>query len=151
MPSIANPPYLMEAIAKNCKNFFELKVMGTINFYFAFALVMCLPKLKVLSLRCTMLKRDALIIILDGLQSLEVLNTSHCLLIEVQPPPFSRRIIKELDETILEKASCLLEFKICIKDSCIMYQRTKADEGLLGWYRYEEGLWKADGMSSLAL
>ncbi|GAV72508.1 IPP-2 domain-containing protein/F-box-like domain-containing protein [Cephalotus follicularis] len=151
MPSIANPAYLMEEIAKNCKNFCELKVMGPFDIYFASALVAYLPKLKVLSLRCSMLINDALILILDGLHNLEVLNISHCLLVEVQPPPAPRRVRTKLDQIILQKASHLREFLTCMKDSCIMCQRTKFDEGLMRWYKYEEGLWKADEVSTLAL
>ncbi|XP_021892209.1 F-box/LRR-repeat protein At3g48880 [Carica papaya] len=151
MPSIANPPYIMEEIANNCKNFSVLKVMGLFDKYFATTLTEYLPNLKVLSLRCSMLNRDALLIILDGLPNLEVLNISHCLLVESQPPPAQKRVIKEIDKTILEKASRLREFLTCMEDNCIMCQRTKTDEGLMRWYKYEEGLWKADEASCLAL
>ncbi|KAJ8771494.1 hypothetical protein K2173_026671 [Erythroxylum novogranatense] len=151
MPSIANPQYLMEQIGKNCNNFQELKVMGPFDILFASALVQYLPNLKVLSLRCSMLYKDALVIILDDLHRLEVLNISHCLLIDVQPPPIRKRVMTELDKTILEKASRLREFLTCMNNSCIMCQRTKNDEGLMRWYKYEEGLWKADEISSLAL
>lgn len=151
MPSIANPPYLIDEIARNCKNFSELKVMGPFDIFFASTLATYLPKLKVLSLRCSMLLKDALILILDGLESLEVLNISHCLLIEVPPPPAPRRVMRELDKTILEKASRLRKFLTCMEDSCIMCQRTRNDEGMMRWYKYEEGLWKEDEASSLAL
>ncbi|KAK4571676.1 hypothetical protein RGQ29_030191 [Quercus rubra] len=116
MPGIANPPYLMEEISKNCKNFRELKIMGPCDKFFASTLATYLPTLKVLSLRCSMLYKEALIIVLDSLPHLEVLNISHCLLIEVLPPPGPKKV------------------------------RTKIDEGLMRWYRYEEGLWKADEM-----
>ncbi|EEF51408.1 conserved hypothetical protein [Ricinus communis] len=151
MPSIANPPYLIEEIANNCRNFSELKIMGPFEIFFASTLAAYLPKLRVLSLRCSMLIKDALILILDSLQSLEVLNISHCLLIEVPAPPAPKRIIRELDHTILEKASRLREFLTCMDESCIMCQRTKSDEGLMRWYKYEEGLWKTDEVRSLAL
>lgn len=151
MPSIANPPYLMEEIANNCKKFSELKVMGPFDIFFAATIIMYLPKIRVLSLRCSMLVKDALISILDELQNLEVLNISHCLLIEIPPPPAPRRIMRELDHPILERASRLREFVTCMNDSCIMCQRTRNDEGIMRWYKYEEGLWKADEVSSLAL
>nr|XP_048326337.1 F-box/LRR-repeat protein At3g48880 isoform X2 [Ziziphus jujuba var. spinosa] len=144
MPSIANPPYLMEEISKNCKNFSELKIMGPCEILCASSIVTYLPKLKVLSLRCSMLLKDVLIILLDGLQHLEVLNISHCLLYEVSPPPAAKRLVRELDHFILERASRLRKFITCMKDTCIMCQRTKNDEGLMRWYKYEEGLWKAD-------
>ncbi|KAH7557611.1 hypothetical protein ACOSP7_027450 [Xanthoceras sorbifolium] len=151
MPCIANPPYIMEEISQHCKNFTELKVMGPFDIYFASTLSTYLPKLKVLSLRCSMLNKDALIIVLDGLSNLEVLNISHCVLIESQPPPAPKKIIRKLDHSILEKASRLREFLICMDDSCIMCQRTKDDEGLMRWYKYEEDIWKADEVRSLAL
>lgn len=151
MPTIANPPYLMEEISKNCKNFSKLKIMGPCNIFFASTLATYLPKLKVLSLRCSIVDKEALIFILDTLQHLEVLNISHCLLIEVLPPPASRRVVGEIDQSIRERASRLREFLTCTKDSCIMCKRTKNDDGQIRWYRYEEGLWKADEVSSLAL
>ncbi|GMJ14936.1 snc1-influencing plant E3 ligase reverse genetic screen 4 [Hibiscus trionum] len=151
MPSIANPSYLMEEIANNCKNFSELKVMGPFDNFFAATIIKYLPKIRVLSLRCSMLLKDALISILDNLQNLEVLNISHCLLIEIPPHPSPRRVMRELDQSIVEKASRLREFVTCMKDSCIMCRCTRNDEGLMRWYKYEEGLWKADEVSSLSL
>ncbi|KAJ1391066.1 Leucine-rich repeat domain superfamily [Sesbania bispinosa] len=125
MPSIANPPYLLEEISTHCKNFSELKIMGPCDIFFASSLA--------------------------ALQHLEVLNISHCVLVEALPPPQHKRIIKEIDQSIRQKASRLREFITCMEDSCIMCQRTRTDEGLVRWYKYEEGLWKADEVRSLAL
>ena len=151
MPSIANPPYLLDEISKHCKNFSELKIMGPCDIYFASSLAAFLPKLKVLSLRCSTLYKDALILILDSLEHLEVLNISHCILMEALPAPQHKRIVKEIDQTIHQKASRLREFITCMDDNCIMCQRTRTDEGLVRWYKYEEGMWKADEVRSLAL
>ncbi|PNT02066.1 hypothetical protein POPTR_015G139700v4 [Populus trichocarpa] len=151
MPSIVNSPRLVQAIATNCRKFSELKIMGPFDIYFASSLVTYLPTLKVLSLRCSMLYKDTLIFVLDNLCCLEVLNISHCLLIEVPPPPAPRRIVRQLDKTILEKASHLHDFLACMSDTCIMCQKTRNDEGLMRWYKYDEGLWKEDEVSSLAL
>ncbi|KAM7491628.1 hypothetical protein LguiA_034549 [Lonicera macranthoides] len=150
MPSIANPPYLMEEIAKNCKNFSELKIMGRCESFFASTLVTCLPNLKVLSLRCSLLFKDALIIILDGLKQLEVLNISHCLLVEVPPPPAHKKVLEQIDQSILDKASHLKKFLTCMDDSCDMCQRTRNDEGIMRWYKYDR-LWKVDEVRSLAV
>ncbi|XP_031287401.1 uncharacterized protein LOC116146134 [Pistacia vera] len=46
MPSIANPPYLIEEIALNFKNFSELKVMGPFDALFASTIAKFLPNLK---------------------------------------------------------------------------------------------------------
>ncbi|KAJ4949959.1 hypothetical protein NE237_026791 [Protea cynaroides] len=151
MPSIRCYSYIMEEIGRSCKNFRELKLMGPCDAVFASTLATWLPKLKVLSLRCSTLERDALILILDSLMHLEVLNISHCLLVEVPDPPAPRKILTELDETIIEKASRLREFYSCMDDSCIMCQRMKDDEGLIRWYKYEEWSWRVDEVSSLSL
>ncbi|KAI4351766.1 hypothetical protein L6164_006088 [Bauhinia variegata] len=150
MPSIGNPPYLLEEIAMNCTNFSELKIMGPCDMYFASSLSAFLPKLKVLSLRCSVLIKDVLILILDSLKHLEVLNISHCILVEILPPPQQKRAVR-IDESIRQKASRLRQFITCMEESCIMCQRTRNDEGLVRWYKYEEGLWKADEVVSLAL
>ena len=152
MPAIENTPYFLDEIATNCKNFSELKIMGPCNIFFASTLATYFPKLRVLSLRCSILYRDVLIFILDSLEHLEVLNISHCILMEgLLPPPQCKKIINEIDSTIRQKASRLREFITCMDDSCIMCQRTRADEGIVRWYKYEEGFWKVDEVKSLAL
>ncbi|XP_031275940.1 F-box/LRR-repeat protein At3g48880-like [Pistacia vera] len=153
MPSIVDPPYLIEERALNCKNFNELKVMGPFDVLFASMIAKFLPNLKALSLRCSMIVKDALMLILDDLPNLEVLNISHCLLIEAPllPSSMPEKIIRKLDKIILQKAAQLREFLTCTKHSCIMCQRTRSDEGFLRWYKYEEGLWKIDEARSLAL
>nr|XP_043616808.1 F-box/LRR-repeat protein At3g48880-like [Erigeron canadensis] len=151
MPSIASPRYIMEEISKNCKNFSKLKLMGPCDILFANALANCLPDLKVLSLRCSMIYKEALITILDRLKHLEVLNISHCIIIEVPPPPASRIVLDELDNSILEKASRIKDFLTCMNNDCVMCKRTRIDEGLLRWYKYEEGIWKEDEVKCLAI
>ncbi|KEH43726.1 putative F-box domain, leucine-rich repeat domain, L domain-containing protein [Medicago truncatula] len=151
MPTIENAPYFLDEIATNCKNFSELKIMGPCNIFFASILATYFPKLRVLSLRCSTLYRDVLIFILDSLEHLEVLNISHCILMEGLPPPHYKKIINEIDSTIRQKASRLREFITCMDDSCIMCQRTRTDEGIIRWYKYEEGFWKVDEVKSLAL
>lgn len=150
MPSISNPPYLIEEIAKSCKKFAELKIMGPCHNYFASTLAAFLPNLKILSIRCSMIFKDALDIILDDLKELEVLNISHCVLIENHPPS-PRRVLRQLDESILEKARRLRKFITCMNDSCITCQRTRYDEGLMRWYKYEADFWKVDEVKSLAI
>lgn len=151
MPSIANPPYIMEEISKHCNKFSELKIFGPCDILFVQTLIRYVPNLKVLSLRCSILHMDALLLILNGLKNLEVLNISHCYIVEDPPAPATRRVVDKLDDTIMEKGSRLRKFFTCRDDSCIMCQRTKDDEGLMRWYKYEEGLWKEDEVKSLAV
>ncbi|XP_031394860.1 F-box/LRR-repeat protein At3g48880 isoform X2 [Punica granatum] len=151
MPSITEPSYVMEEISLSCQNFSQLKIMGPFGMIFASSLTTYLPGLKVLSLQFSLVYKDALVHILDDLPQLEVLNISHCVLLEINPPPFPRRIIKHTHPVILSKASRLREFYYCTNEFCIMCQRARNDEGLMRWYKYEEGLWKSDAVKCLAL
>ncbi|KAL3521520.1 hypothetical protein ACH5RR_019669 [Cinchona calisaya] len=110
----------MEEIAKNCKRLSALKIMGPCDILFASTLAAFLPNLKVLSIRCSILVGDALIILLDGLQQLEVLNISHCLLIEVPPPPAPKKVLNQIGGSILQKASSLPNFITCMNQSRVM-------------------------------
>lgn len=77
VPDFSSPMKLMKAIGTNCKNFSELKLTCNLNVDYANAIVKYLPKLKVLSLRATIVfNKETLICILDGLNHLEVLNMS---------------------------------------------------------------------------
>ncbi|KEH31579.1 putative leucine-rich repeat domain, L domain-containing protein [Medicago truncatula] len=140
MPCTEYPGYVFEEITKHCKNFRELKVIAF------------LPNLKVLSLRCSGLSKEALILILDELKDLEVLNISHsCHVVPLPYPHEGYMFSSGIDPIIIEKGSRLLDFYTCMEESCIMCQRTKADDGLPRWFRYEDGIWKDDEISSLAL
>lgn len=153
MPSLQNPRYLIEEIGRHCKRFAELKVMGPCDIVFASTLAAFLPNLKVLSLRCSILFKDALLVLLEDLKDLEVLNISHCLLVESTPNTNHgpKRLVTELDMSILERACRLKKFLTCMSDTCIMCQRTRNDEGLIRWYKYEEDLWRVDEVSSLEI
>ncbi|XP_055826256.1 F-box/LRR-repeat protein At3g48880-like [Solanum dulcamara] len=133
MPSIEKPADVIKKIARNCKKFSELKIMGPCEMLFASTLVSFLPNLEVLSVRCTVLCKPALVIILEGLKKLKVLNISHCIITE-DPPPTPMKILTKLDKSILEEASRLHKFLTFMNDSYITWQRTRNDEGLMRWY-----------------
>ncbi|XP_037408817.1 F-box/LRR-repeat protein At3g48880-like isoform X1 [Triticum dicoccoides] len=150
MPTIGHPPYIMEGLANNCKNFKELKIMGSFDLLFASAVTTYLPKLKVLSLRCSKVTMGALQCVLNSLEHLEVLNISHCLLFEMATNG-RRQVIHELDNKALERASRLREFHHCQSRQCVACQRMMLDEGILRWYRYEDWFWRRDEVRSLDL
>lgn len=125
--------------------------MGSFDINFASALSTYLPELKVLSLRCSKLYKEALILVLEGLPNLQVLKISHCVLLETPAPPepAERIIVTQLDASILEKASRLREFRICMDDTCITCQRTKDNQALeRWWYGYEDDVWLAGAVHS---
>lgn len=80
------------------------------------------------SISYIVLSKPALIIILVGFKELEVLNISHCLIIE-DPPPAPMKVLTKLDELILEKAFRLHKFLTCMSDSCIISQRLEMMKG----------------------
>lgn len=149
MPSIAHPPYIMEEISRSCKNFTELKIMDAFNMQFAKSIVANVPNLKVLSLRCSKMSKEALMFILDSMNNLEVLNISHCILVEGPSAKAAKRAV--LDRSILEKASRLREFYHCQSRQCTTCQRMIADDGLIRWWKYEGPFWRHDEVSSLGL
>ncbi|TMX02422.1 hypothetical protein EJD97_021623 [Solanum chilense] len=100
--------------------------MGPCDMLFASTLASFFPNLEVLSLRCTVLSKPALAIILEELKKLKAVNIYHCIITEDHPLE-PMRILIELDESILEKASRLDKFLTCMSDSCIMCQRTLND------------------------
>ncbi|URE04108.1 F-box LRR-repeat protein [Musa troglodytarum] len=151
MPSIAHPPYIMEEISRSCKNFSQLKVMGTFDMHFASAIATNLQKLKVLSLRCSMITKEALLYILNRMDNLEVLNISHCLLLEALATSGRKQVRSELDPSILQKAARIREFFHCQSSSCTTCKRMIEDEGLMRWYRYEDWFWRRDEVSTLDL
>ncbi|CAD5171702.1 F-box/LRR-repeat protein At3g48880-like [Musa acuminata AAA Group] len=151
MPSIAHPPYIMEEISRSCKNFSQLKVMGTFDMHFASAIATNLQKLKVLSLRCSIITKEALLYILNRMDNLEVLNISHCLLLEALATSGRKQVRSELDQSILQKASRIREFFHCQSSSCTTCKRMIEDEGLMRWYRYEDWFWRRDEVSTLDL
>ncbi|CAA7023408.1 unnamed protein product [Microthlaspi erraticum] len=145
MPSMIEPENLFPSIKKNCKNLRELKVMGTIDLCFVKNLVKHLQQVKVLSLRCNSIHQDALLALFDGMKDLEVLNVCHCYIFvpEGTFPDWSK---------ILEKASQLKRVMSCFNpQTCDMCRRACEDEGMVRWYKCEEGLWKADELASLHL
>ncbi|XP_020580427.1 F-box/LRR-repeat protein At3g48880-like [Phalaenopsis equestris] len=166
MPSIAHPSYIMEEIRRSCKNFSHLKIMGTFDVDFAFSIATNLPNLRVLSLRCSILIREALLFILDCMDHLETLNISHCLLLDTPTTTTTttsssssssaavvgkKRVFRELDGSIRGKAARLREFFHCQSGSCVACERMSRDEGLMRWYKYEDWFWREDEVSSLAL
>ncbi|KAJ3682214.1 hypothetical protein LUZ60_014787 [Juncus effusus] len=152
MPTIAHPPYILQEISRSCPNFQELKIMGTFDLLFASSIISHLPHLKVLSLRCSRVMKDALIVLLTSVQDLECLNISHCLILEMVG---RKHEVRELDERVFKAGGFLKRFLVCEgkrKDGgCVMCERMVVDEGLMRWYRYEEDAWRYDEVASLDL
>lgn len=152
MPSITEPNPVMEEILQSCPNFTQLKIMGPFDMIIATSLAAYLPHLKALSLRCSLVQKEALLFILDKLPKLEVLNISHCVFVEILEFPVSRNFIRSVDPSIITKAGRIRKFLFCpVASVCAMCERARADEGLMRWYKYEKGLWKEDEWRCFAI
>ncbi|KAL5718409.1 hypothetical protein ACHQM5_011314 [Ranunculus cassubicifolius] len=150
MPSIRDPAYILEEISLNCKNFTQLKVMGTLDIMFATKIIKYVPKLKRLSLRCCKLNKDALIMIMENLECLEILNISHCLFVNERPFPGGKQLLRKVDTDVFVIAARLHNFYTCQDKLCVVCSQMMTDEGCLRWYRCEEGEWRKDEICSFS-
>lgn len=149
VPYLSAPFDVMEAIGTFCKNLTELKLLCFFNLDFAIALSKNAPKLKVLSLRGTMVHNKALDYILDNFEHLEVLNISHCLFKHINDSAVCFTLYRDLDRSIGKKGLRLKEFLTCQKDSCILCKRKPYDELSINWCEFQQRRWKDDEVSSL--
>ncbi|KAK7837810.1 f-box/lrr-repeat protein [Quercus suber] len=150
VPSVIAPFKIMEAIGSYCKSFSELKLQCFFNLNFAVPLTKNVPKLKVLSLRGTMVHNQAMIFILDNFKHLEVLNMCHCQMKEVYQYEVGFTLYREIDPPIIEKSSRLKKFLTCQRDTCNMCKWRPYNERVLDWAEFELKCWREDEVSSLA-
>ncbi|EEF51144.1 conserved hypothetical protein [Ricinus communis] len=144
------PHSILQTIGVNCTKLSELKVMSPFDHDFANTLFIYLPKLKVLSLRCSIVHKDALRLTLMLFDDLKVLNISHSLLVDLFPSEIPTTFKWDHDTSITEQASRLKTFLWCQNSYCIMCQRVLYDAGHPNWQEYE-GLWCEDEVSSFAI
>ncbi|KAG0473830.1 hypothetical protein HPP92_015687 [Vanilla planifolia] len=69
---------VLEQIRMNCPNFMGLHICGFFDEEDAQAIVRCLPRLKILVMSGSFVRRRDLMVILDGCKELEVLDVSMC-------------------------------------------------------------------------
>ncbi|XP_050229534.1 F-box/LRR-repeat protein At3g48880-like [Mercurialis annua] len=138
------PENILQTIGVYCTKLTELKVMSPFDHDFANTLFIYLPKLKVLSLRCTMVHKDALRLAFMLFDDLKVLNISHSLLVDLFPYEIPTMFRLEDDASMAEQASRLTTFLSCQSTACVMCQRVYNDAGRPNWQEYQEGLWRED-------
>ncbi|CAA7023133.1 unnamed protein product [Microthlaspi erraticum] len=110
-----------QLIGENCINLTNLKLSGYVDEHVAMKLVLYLPKLKRLSMRCSTIENIKIISfhITSGLQNLAILNLSHCCFIDsVTDPIFFGRVLEDsLIKTFTQKIDT---FIMCSKVSCLV-------------------------------
>ncbi|XP_010540757.1 PREDICTED: F-box/LRR-repeat protein At3g48880-like isoform X2 [Tarenaya hassleriana] len=93
-PSICSPTSVMKFLGEHCQNFTKLKMIHTFDYSCAEAVVNLLPNLKVLSLRSSIVYKDALYHLVEHAPSLLALNVAHCLVFELDELPTYREIFE---------------------------------------------------------
>ncbi|PON86443.1 F-box domain containing protein [Trema orientale] len=151
VPCAYAPCSMMRAIGAFCKNFCELKIMCPFDIDFAHSIVSQAPQLKVLSLRCAVVFKEALLYLLENLKHLKVLNLTHCLLVSDTQEAGFLVVYREIDEEISENVSHLKQLLTCKKISCSMCKIAVDQEDFLKWYDYDEGNWRVDEIPSLTV
>ncbi|KAG0467091.1 hypothetical protein HPP92_018671 [Vanilla planifolia] len=89
---------ILEQVRLNCPNFIGLHLCGFFDNREAHAIVRCLPKLKILVLSASYLRKEDVVAILDGCTELEVVDVSSCRGFDA-------------DREILKKASGIKKFE----------------------------------------
>lgn len=139
---------MMKLIGKNLKNLLNLKILFQhLDKKCATIIVRYLPKLKTLSLKGSIIQREAIELILDNLEDLEELNLTHCYMDVRGNYPQYVQIVHPIYETIIQKASRLKKFYVCRTYNCVICNREyyPPERALLRW----QELWRTDEIRSL--
>ncbi|KAK8919375.1 hypothetical protein KSP39_PZI021252 [Platanthera zijinensis] len=108
---------ILEQIRLFCPNFCELNLCGFFNGRDAEAVIRCLPRLKTLLMSASFLRRDELLVILEGCKELAELDVSRCRGLDV-------------DDGILKRAAKMIRF------SC---EGCKPDDNYgVNYYNYDD-------------
>lgn len=140
---------MVKFIGVHCKNFSELKVLWPFMVDLAKAIAASIPNLKVLSLQCILVEKEAFVYILNNMKNLEMLNLCHCLIVdEGLPRPGYAYVARALDNSKIERASRMKKFLFCDADSCRIGQLMFVTGVSSGWSDF--GIWPRDTVSALA-
>ncbi|KAJ7952346.1 F-box/LRR-repeat protein [Quillaja saponaria] len=153
VPCVICPYYMVEAIGKSCRNFYQLKVLCPFDMEFAEALIKHIPKLKILSLRCSLVYTEAINRILKSLEHLEVLNLSHSIFVGEPDQGAETRMQtqKDCDIAALLDVSRLKRVITCKREACLLCKHKLDDFHVGGWCcKFQEAIWREDEVTSLA-
>ncbi|XP_062119554.1 F-box/LRR-repeat protein At3g48880-like [Humulus lupulus] len=151
VPCVYSPCNMMKSIGAYCNNFSEIKIMCPVDSDFALSIASHTPNLKVLSLRCTVVFKQALLILLKKLNKLEVLNLAHSLMVCDTREPGFLLVFEEIDDEIIKNTKHVKTLITCQKNACPMCRVAVDQEDFLKWYNYEEENWKLDEIPSLTV
>ncbi|CAL9232490.1 unnamed protein product [Arabidopsis halleri] len=101
-------------VGENCSNLTNFKYLGYLQNTNVEQIVMYLPNLKRLSLRCSFIRTTGLISLITGLQNLTVLNLSHCIYLGMVPDTVPDDYFVQAPTQKLEKfITCTQDCRIC--------------------------------------
>lgn len=147
--------HLVKLIGENCPNLKGFKFMTELDEELADSIIAYLPGLKVLSIRGTTIRKNALELLMSEMQNLEVLNLMHSLLIHWLPFSITATYIcSDADSIINERFKRPATFLSCHKNKCpnclFKYWYGECNELDLTWCEYDEDVWRVDEISSLS-
>ncbi|KAG7557462.1 F-box-like domain superfamily [Arabidopsis suecica] len=133
-------PYTFEfrVVGENCSNLNNLKIMGYLDNKDAVEIVRYLQSLKRLSLRCSSVYLEGVLLLIRGLGNLAILNLTHCQYFRcnsITINNFVQAVTQKLDKLI-----------ICSKNDCKVCKDRPAMFGLDALY---EKYWRNDEIKEL--
>ncbi|XP_010530408.1 PREDICTED: F-box/LRR-repeat protein At3g48880-like [Tarenaya hassleriana] len=148
LPAFSRPECMIMVIGENCRRFSKLRFTCPFSIEMANAIRAYLPNLKSLSLRSSLVDKEALTILLNGDTKLEVLNLSHCVFRDILRSSFENfYFYRELQPSIIRKASKIKTFLHCNNNSeCRLCQSLPKAE-----FEYREQVWREDEVTELAM
>ncbi|XP_010540769.1 PREDICTED: F-box/LRR-repeat protein At3g48880 [Tarenaya hassleriana] len=141
----------LRAVGQNCKNLANLKLMSPLTVELAKSIVDALPNLKSLSLRCSIVYKEAVTVILIRHLRLKNLNLSHCIFRDIPQVNNTVRYYKEPNRTVVRRAKMNLEkFLVCSKDDCEICSSLFPFAGTDPDFNYREEIWREDELEEFA-
>ncbi|GMN32238.1 hypothetical protein TIFTF001_003574 [Ficus carica] len=154
IPYIYRSENILSSLGTHCKNFSEMKILSPFHLDFAKAIIAHVPNLKVLSLQCVVVYKDAVLHLLTNMKHLEVLNLTHSVVADFNPQhgPEQNLFFQRVNGEISERAVHLKKFILCTDELCPKCsENTLADHSLIRWYEFGEEHWRQDEVPSLAV
>ncbi|CAH8312294.1 unnamed protein product [Eruca vesicaria subsp. sativa] len=127
-----------QAVGENCSNLTNLKYLGYLENKIAKLIVGYLKNIKKLSLRCSFFSRPGLLLLITGLQKLEILNISHSKELDMIPDHREVVTMENIIQAVNEKR---LKFICCWLDNCtVCKSRSRFDT----FWSYGSKHWRND-------
>ncbi|CAA7018283.1 unnamed protein product [Microthlaspi erraticum] len=136
--------FVFQEVGMNCNNLTNLKYFGDLRKNTAKLIVSYLQSLRRLSLQCSFVRNDEVLLLITGLKNLRILNFSHCKELGGERIPNQEEItIGNLKQAAIQNYVILL---LCPKDNCRV---CKAQPKFCMFWSYGSKIWRNDEIKEL--